>query len=38
VRELSVGVEAEVGLLLVPRRVRYNFGRPHLGYFVSSNS
>jgi hypothetical protein len=34
---LSVGVEAGVGLLLVPRRVWYTFGRPHLGYFVSSD-
>jgi hypothetical protein len=37
-RELSVGVEAGVDLLLVLRRVRYHFGRPHLGYFVSSDS
>jgi hypothetical protein len=27
-----------VGLLLVPRRVRYNFGRPHPRYFVSLDS
>jgi hypothetical protein len=37
-RELSVGVEARVGLLLVPQRVRYTFGRPHPGYFVSLDS
>jgi hypothetical protein len=37
-RELSVGVEAGVGLPLVPRRVRYYFGRAHTGYFVSSDS
>jgi hypothetical protein len=37
-RELSVGVEAGVDLLLVPRRVRYTFGRTLSGYFVSSDS
>jgi hypothetical protein len=34
-RELSVGVEAGVSLLLVPWRVWYYFGHPHPGCFVS---
>jgi hypothetical protein len=37
VRELGVGVEAGVSLPLVPRRVLYYFGNPHLGYFVNSD-
>jgi hypothetical protein len=37
-RELSVGVEAGVSLLIVPQRVRYHFDCPRSRYFLSSDS